>query len=632
MGRGGARGGDTDVSTEPSTHSTEPSTHSPKSSTPSRPMKPTTAPIEAVDENTLDKAEIPLINVSTKQIDVVPAISNVSARSNHEHSSTANAADNSMNQHQWLLLDCPHPGAQNYLEEVMKALANEFHADILVIERNELLDMCQRFFHFHNRHAVLNNNLAFECASLVNFSLLVDEAYANQESDVDGSMGRNDDYFNYFPVLNADLPNLMNILARNVSSSPFNQHDDGSILVTVNATATNDASNSNRVTPGSALQSVLDILLSNFGSTQLSQLSKTPDAADAPLSSNNPNKILYFKDLGNLQAEFAKCVKNSLKLKGGGVLIAAAHLPTLSTSSPTTPSQPTLSAPSSIYESDTSIHLLTFSPPSTSTVVISSISPPSETLTFLGAGDLLKPSDAEIVRWNELMETGEKERIAQWNLHLIARELQRKNIAALDLEERANIQSFAELQAKLITSAYARRLVTLASGNKLSQSDAPLSINGEKVVVGAGNFLVALNVIEANFTLHHHHRHHQLDTKSRLLKSISSPLNTHEQKLLTSCIIAPESIQTRFNDIAGLETVKQSLHSMIALPLLRSSLFQFGVLKNSVSGVLLFGPPGTGKTMLAKAVAAECGSNFMSISPSVIFDLYVGEGEKNAKV
>lgn len=72
---------------------------------------------------------------------------------------------------------------------------------------------------------------------------------------------------------------------------------------------------------------------------------------------------------------------------------------------------------------------------------------------------------------------------------------------------------------------------------------------------------------------------------------------------------------------------------LVALPLKRPDAFSYGVLsKNFINGVLLFGPPGTGKTMLAKAVAKESGARVLEIKGSEVYDMYVGEGEKNVKV
>lgn len=84
--------------------------------------------------------------------------------------------------------------------------------------------------------------------------------------------------------------------------------------------------------------------------------------------------------------------------------------------------------------------------------------------------------------------------------------------------------------------------------------------------------------------------------------------------------------------MAGSEEVKRALDDLIARPIRHPHLFQRGILRSARSGILLFGPPGTGKTMLARAVACESGANFIAIGPADLNSKWVGEGEKYARV
>ncbi len=82
-----------------------------------------------------------------------------------------------------------------------------------------------------------------------------------------------------------------------------------------------------------------------------------------------------------------------------------------------------------------------------------------------------------------------------------------------------------------------------------------------------------------------------------------------------------------WSDIGGLESVKQQLREAVEWPMKFPQLFDKTGIRPP-KGVLLFGPPGTGKTMLAKAVATESNANFIAIRGPEILSKWVGESEK----
>ena len=88
--------------------------------------------------------------------------------------------------------------------------------------------------------------------------------------------------------------------------------------------------------------------------------------------------------------------------------------------------------------------------------------------------------------------------------------------------------------------------------------------------------------------------------------------------------------EVSWEDVGGLENIKQDLIEAVEWPLMYSKLYKkVGI--RPISGVLLFGPPGCGKTLLAKAVANETQSNFLTIKGPEIFSKWVGESEKNIR-
>ncbi|KAH9018131.1 ATPase [Lactarius hengduanensis] len=105
-------------------------------------------------------------------------------------------------------------------------------------------------------------------------------------------------------------------------------------------------------------------------------------------------------------------------------------------------------------------------------------------------------------------------------------------------------------------------------------------------------------------------------------------LNEYEKRIASE-VIHPDDIEVRFTDVGGLEDIISSLQESVIIPLLYPGLFRSSsALLAAPKGVLLYGPPGCGKTMLAKALAKESGATFINIAPSVLTNKWFGESSK----
>ncbi len=92
--------------------------------------------------------------------------------------------------------------------------------------------------------------------------------------------------------------------------------------------------------------------------------------------------------------------------------------------------------------------------------------------------------------------------------------------------------------------------------------------------------------------------------------------------------VEPERPTTTFADVGGMDPVKEEVRMKIILPLQQPELFKaYG--KKIGGGILMYGPPGCGKTFLARATAGEVNAGFLSVGISDVLDMWIGQSEKN---
>ncbi len=111
-----------------------------------------------------------------------------------------------------------------------------------------------------------------------------------------------------------------------------------------------------------------------------------------------------------------------------------------------------------------------------------------------------------------------------------------------------------------------------------------------------------------------------------------TPKPSKEASKLRSALaetIVMEKPDVSMDEVANLESAKQALREAVVLPIERPDLFTGA--RKPWRGVLLFGPPGCGKTLLAKAIASECEATFFSADAASLVSKWLGESEKLVK-
>ncbi|VAI03962.1 unnamed protein product [Triticum turgidum subsp. durum] len=220
----------------------------------------------------------------------------------------------------------------------------------------------------------------------------------------------------------------------------------------------------------------------------------------------------------------------------------------------------------------------------------------------------LPQDEALLTSWKQQLDRDVETLKAKSNIGSIRTFLNRSAIECSDLEE-------LFIKDQSLTNENVDKIVGYAVSYHLKHNKVETSKDGE-LIITSGSLKHGLDMLQSI--------HSDNKSSKKSLKDVATE-NEFEKRLLAD-VIPPNDIGVTFDDIGALENVKETLKELVMLPLQRPELFCKGQLTKPCKGILLFGPPGTGKTMLAKAVATEAGANFINISMSSITSKGLAKG------